>query len=37
MHMGDMARFSPAGVDTYSAMQMQATVEATIRDLDKVL
>ena len=37
MHLGDLARFSPTGVDTYSAMQMQATVEATIRDLDKVL
>lgn len=37
MRMGDMARFSPAGVDAYSAMQMQATVEATIRDLDRVL
>lgn len=37
MHLGDMARFSPTGVDALSAMQMQATVETTIRDLDKVL
>jgi len=37
MRLGDMARFSPTGVDAYSAMQMQATVEATIKDLDKAL